>query len=206
MEVQKQTVFSQPDRIFKWWTIIILVIDVGILLFACLPVRTLLWNLRGAVLIDMLVLASIIARARGIGLIVFASNAFLLGCILYHKCGKLDQLEKKVALRPVIPDICIKLVTILILLIDIATIVLPFLTMYLRQPDVSYAEMHEEVYPSAGSPSGLTADTLLYFCVFLWTLIFTSNTLLLFRSLFHKCNRREPKAADLNLLNMPAQA
>ena len=206
MEVQKQTVFSQPDRIFKWWTIIILVIDVGILLFACLPVRTLLWNLRGAVLIDMLVLASIIARARGIGLIVFASNAFLLGCILYHKCGKLDQLEKKVALRPVIPDIGIKLVTILILLINIAAIVFPFLIISIRRPEVSYAEMHGEIYPPAHQPSGLTAGDLLYFFVFLWTLIFTSNTLLLFRSLFLICNRCEPKPEDLNWLNMPAQA
>ena len=205
MEVQKQTVFSSPDRIFKWWTIITLVADVAILLFACLPIRKLLWNLRGAVLIDMLVLASIIARAGGIGLILFASNAFLLGRILYYKY-KPNQLDVKVAAHTPISNIGIKSWTILILLINISAIVFPFLIMYISRPEVSYAEMHEEVYPSAGSPSGLTADKLLYLCVFLWTLIFTSNTLLLFRGLFHKCDRREHEEAGLNLMNMPAQA
>jgi len=138
-------------------------------------------------------------------LLIFGSNAVLLGRILYHKC-KPNQLEEKVAVRAVMLDIGIKSWTVLILLTDIAAIVFPILTMYLRQPDVSYAEMHREVYPLAHQPSGLTADTLLYFCVFLWTLIFTSNTILLFRSLCHKCDKREPKAAGLNLLNMPAQA
>ncbi len=206
MEAPEQSDFSPSDRISKWWTIITLVTDTAILLFACLPVRTLLWNLRGAVLIDMLSFASALARGSGIGLVVFASNAFLLGRILYHKCGKPKQLEEQVAVRANRLDWGFKVWTVLIILIDIAAIVFPILTMYLRSPDVSYAEMHEEVYPAAGSSSGLTADTWLYFCVFLWTLIFTSNTILLFRSLCHKCDRREPKVADLNLLNMPAQA
>jgi hypothetical protein len=154
----------------------------------------------------MLSFASALARGCGIGLAVFASNAYLLGRSFYHKC-KPKQLEEKVAVRAAILEIGIKVWTVLIMLINVAAIVFPILTMYLRRPDVSYAEMHEEVYyPAAGSSSGLTADKWLYFCVFLWTLIFTSNTLLLFRSLCHKCDRREPKAADLNLLNMPAQA
>ena len=204
MEVQKQSVFSSSDRIFKWWIKITLATDLAILLFASLPVRTLLWNFRGAILIDMLVLASIIARAGGIGLVVFASNAFLLGRILYLKFKPNKPDES--APRTTTLNIGIKAWTVLILLINIVAIGLPFLTMYVRRPEVSYAEMHGEVYPSAGSPSGLTADKLLYLCVFLWTLIFTSNTLLLFRSLFHKCDRREPKPEDLHLLNMPAQA
>ena len=161
---------------------------------------------------DMLILLYHIVREAGgivgaIYLLIFGSNAVLLGRILYHKC-KAKQLDEKLAVRAVMSEIGIKVWTILILLIDIAAIVFPFLTMYLRHPGTegSHAAMAEEVYPAAGSSSGLTADTLLYFCVFLWTLIFTSNTLLLFRSLCHKCDRREPKTADLNLLNMPAQA
>jgi len=204
MEVQKQSVFSSSDRIFKWWIKITLATDLAILLFASLPVRTLLWNFRGAILIDMLVLASIIARAGGIGLVVFASNAFLLGRILYFKC-KSNKPDESAA-RTTALNIGIKAWTVLILLINVAAIVFPFLIMYIRRPEVSYAEMHGEVYPSAGSPSGLTADKLLYVCVFLWTLIFTSNTLLMFRSRFHKCDRREHEEAGLNLMNMPAQA
>lgn len=201
MEVQKQTVFSQSDRIFKWWIKITLATDLAILLFACLPVRTILWNFRGTVLIDMLVLASIIARAGGIGLVVFASNAFLLGRILYFKYKSNEPAARTTALNT-----GIKVWTVLILLINIIAIGLPFLTMYVRRPEVSYAEMHGEIYPTAHQPSGLTTDHVLYFFVFLWTIIFTSNTLLLFYSLYNKRHRREPKAADLNLLNMPAQA
>jgi hypothetical protein len=123
-------------------------------------------------------------------LLIFGSNAVLLGRILYHKC-KAKQLDEKVAVRTIMSEIGIKVWTVFIILTDVAAIVFPFLTMVLRRPDVSYAEMHEEVYPVVGSNSGLTADDLLYVCVFLWTLIFTSNTLLLFRSLFHKCDRGE---------------
>ncbi|MDH4240425.1 MAG: hypothetical protein OEW48_12760 [Phycisphaerae bacterium] len=190
MDAPGQSDFSPSEGIFKWWTIITLVTDVAILLFACLPVRTLLWNLRGAILIDMLVFASIIARAGGIGLVIFASNAYLLGRILYHKC-KSRQLDEKLAVRTIMSEIGIKVWTVLILLINISAIVFPFLIMYIRRPDVSYAEMHGEVYPPAHQPSGLTADKLLYLCVFLWTIIFASNTVLLFRSLFHKCDRGE---------------
>jgi hypothetical protein len=136
-------------------------------------------------------------------LLIFGSNAILLGRILYHKC-KPKRLEKKVAVRAVISNIGIKSWTVLIILIDIAAIVFPILTMYLRRPDVSDAAMSGEVYTSRGSSSSI--DQWLYFCVYLWVLIFTSNTLLLFRSLFHKCDRREPKTADLQSLNMPAQA
>ena len=83
-----------------------------------------------------------------------------------------------------------KLWTVLIILINIAAIVFPLLTMYLRRPDVSYAEMHEEVYPHAGPSPFLTADKFLYVCVFLWTIIFVSNTLLLICNLFHKYDSR----------------
>ena len=206
MEAPKQSDFSPSDRIFKWWAIITLVTDVGIFVFACLPIWPLFESVLGTSLTEMLSFASTLARGCGIGLAVFASNAYLLGRILYHKC-KPKQLEEKVAVRAVMSNIGIKAWTVLILLIDVAAIVFPILTMYMRRPDVSYAEMHEEVYyPADGLSSGFTADKLLYICVFLWTIIFTSNTLLLFRSLFHKCDKREPKAADLNLLNMPAQA
>jgi len=151
----------------------------------------------------MLSFASALARGSGIGLVIFASNAYLLGRILYHKC-KSKQLDEKVAVRAVMSNIGIKSWTVLILLNDIAAIVFPILTMYMRRPDVSDAAMSGEVYTSGGSSSSI--DQWLYFCVFLWTLIFTSNTLLLFRSLFHKCDGLEQKAADLQWLNMPAQA
>lgn len=190
MEAAKQSDFSPSERIFKWWIIITLVTDVGILVFACLPIWPLFESVLGATLTDMLSFASALARGSGIGLVIFASNAYLLGRILYHKC-KPKQLEEKVAVRAVMSEIGIKVWTVLIILIDVAAIVFPFLTMVLRRPDVSYAEMHEEVYPAAGSSSGLTADTLLYFCVFLWTIIFASNTVLLIRNLLHKCDRGE---------------
>ena len=181
--------------IFKWWTIITLATDVGILVFACfacLPIWTLFESVLGRVVTDMLVFASILTRAGGIGLLVFASNAYLLGRILYHRCSKPEQLEEQVAVRAVGLDMSIKVWTVLIILIDVAAIVFPILTLLYRRPDVSYAQMHEEVYPHAGSASGLTAeDQLLYFCVFLWTIIFISNTLLLIRNLFHKCNGRK---------------
>jgi len=108
------------------------------------------------------------------------------------------------AFRAFMSDTAIKSWTVLIVLTDIAAIVFPILTMYLRRPDVSDAAMSGEVYTAGGSVSSI--DQWLYFCVFLWTVIFTSNTLLLFRSLFHKCDRRQPKPEDLYWLNMPAQA
>ena len=190
MEAPKQSDFSPSEGIFKWWIIITLVTDVGILVFACLPIWPLFESVLGASLTDMLSFASALARGSGIGLVIFASNAYLLGRILYHKC-KPKQLDEKLAVRTIMSNIGIKLWTVLILLIDIAAIVFPILTMYLRRPDVSYAEMHEEVYPAAGSSSGLTADDLLYVCVFLWTIIFASNMLLLIRNLFHRCDRGE---------------
>ena len=190
MESAKQSDFSPSDRIFKWWTIITLVTDVGIFVFACLPMWPLFKSVLGASLTEMLSFASYLARGSGIGLVVFASNAYLLGRILYHKC-KPKQLDEKLAVRTVMSNIGIKSWTVLMILIDVAAIVFPILTMVLRRSDVSYAEMHEEVYPAAGSSSGLTADDLLYVCVFLWTIIFASNTVLLIRNLFHKCDRGE---------------
>jgi putative copper export protein len=143
----------------------------------------------------MLSFASTLARGCGIGLIVFASNAFLLGRSLYHKCGKPKQLEEQVTVRANRLDWGIKVWTVLIILVDISAVVFPFLTMYLRGPDVSDAAMSGEVYTSDGSSSSI--DQWLYFCVFLWTLIFTSNTLLLFRSLVHKCDKPEQATSAL---------
>ena len=190
MEAPKQSDFSPSDGIFKWWTIITLVTDVGIFVFACLPIWPLFKGVFGSRLTEMLSFASTLARGCGIGLVVFASNAYLLGRVLYHKC-KTKQLDEKPAFRTVMSNIAIKSWTVLILLIDIAAIVFPFLTMYLRHPGTegSHAAAAGELYASGGSRS--TTDQLLHFCVFLWTLIFTSNTLLLFRSLFHKCDGNE---------------
>jgi hypothetical protein len=200
------------DRIFKWWIITTLAVNIAIsaLIFLFLTVGLgKVRETRG--LMFMLILFYHMVREAGgivgaIYLLIFGSNAVLLGRILYHRC-KHKQLDEKLAVRTVLSNIGIKAWTVLILLIDIAAIVFPILTMYLRHPGTegSHAAMAGEVYASAGSRSGLTADDLLYFCVFLWTLIFTSNTLLLFRSLFHKCDRRQPKQEDLHWLNMPAQ-
>jgi hypothetical protein len=209
MEAPKQTVFSPSDRIFKWWIISTLAVNIAISTLILLFLTVGLGKIKetGGIL-DMLILFYHMVREGGgivgiIYLLIFGSNAYLLGRILYHKC-KPKQLDDKLAVRAVMSNIGIKSWTGLIILIDIAAIVFPLLTMYLRHPDVSHAAMAGEVYASDGLIS--TTDHWLYFCVFLWTLIFTSNTLLLLRSLFHKCNRREPKAANLNLLNMPAQA
>ncbi len=190
MEALKQSDLSPSDRIFKWWTIITLVTDVGIFVFACLPIWPLFKGVFGSRLTEMLSFASTLARGCGIGLVVFASNAYLLGRVLYHKC-KTKQLDEKPAFRTVMSNIAIKSWTVLILLIDIAAIVFPFLTMYLRHPGTegSHASAAGELYASGGPRS--TADQLLYFCVFLWTLIFTSNTLLLLRSLVHKWDKPE---------------
>ncbi|MHC4728560.1 MAG: hypothetical protein ACYS17_15170 [Planctomycetota bacterium] len=165
-----------------------LVTDVGILVFACLPIWPLFESVLGASLTDMLSFASLLARGSGIGLVLFASNAYLLGRMLYHKC-KPKQLEEKVAVRAVMSEIGIKVWTVLIISMNIAAIVFPFLTMVLRRPDVSDAAMSGEVYTADGLST--SKDQWLYVCVFLWALIFTSNTLLLFRSLFHKCDRGE---------------
>lgn len=188
MEAPKQSDLSPSDRVFKWWTIITLVTDVGIFVFACLPIWPLFESVLGSSLAEMLSFASALARGCGIGLVVFASNGYLLGRILYHKC-KPKQLEEKAAVRAPISKIGIKVWTVLIILTDVAAIIFPILTMYLRRPDVSDAAMSGEVYTSDGSSSSI--DQWLYFCVFLWTLIFTSNTLLLIRNLFHKCDRGE---------------
>ncbi|MHC4735488.1 MAG: hypothetical protein ACYTDW_13680 [Planctomycetota bacterium] len=205
MEAPKQSDFSPSDRIFKWWTIITLAVNIAIsaLIFSFLTVGLgKVRETRG--LMDMLILFYHMVREAGgiigaIYLLIFGSNAVLLGRILY---------DEKVAVRAVMLDIGIKSWTVLIILIDIAAIVFPFLTMVLRHPGTegSHAAMAGEVYSDGTSSSGLTADTLLYLCIFLWTLIFTSNTLLLFRSLCHKCDRRQPKPEDLHWLNMPAQA
>jgi hypothetical protein len=150
-------------------------------MFACLPIRPLFESVLGASLTDMLSFASLLARGSGIGLVIFTSNAFLLGRILY--------LDEKVAVRTIMLDIGIKSWTVLIILMNIAAIVFPILTMYLRRPDVSDAAMSGEVYTVDGLSSSI--DQWLYVCVFLWMLIFTSNTLLLLRNLFHKCDRGE---------------
>ena len=188
MEAPRQCDFSPSERIFKWWIIITLVTDVGILVFACLPIWPLFESVLGSSLTDMLSFASALARGSGIGLVVFASNAYLLGRILYHKC-KPRQLDEKLAVRTIMSEIGIKSWTVLIILMNIAAIIFPILTMVLRRPDVSDAAMNGEVYTADGLSSSI--DQWLYFCVFLWTIIFTSNTLLLFRSLFHKCDRGE---------------
>lgn len=190
-----------PATIIKWWIIITLAADAGILVFACvtwLPVLPLFENILGRVLTEMLILASTLTRAGGIGLFVFASNAYLLGRILYHRCSKTEQLEESASVRAVGFDMGIKAWTILIILIDVAAIVFPLLTMYMRHPGTegSHAAGAGELYPSAGSASGLTADQLLLFFVFLWTIIFLSNTLLLIRSLFHQCNLDEPQISE----------
>ncbi len=193
MEAPKQSDFSPSEGIFKWWIIITLVTDVGILVFACLPIWPLFESVLGTGLTDMLSFASALARGSGIGLVVFASNAYLLGRSFYHKCGKPKQLEEQVVVRANRLDIGIKAWTVLIILIDVAAIVFPILTMYLRRPGTegSHAAMAGELYASSGSTSGLTADDLLYVCVFLWTIIFASNTVLLIRNLFHRCGRSE---------------
>ena len=188
MEAPKQSDFSPSGRIFKWWIIITLVTDVGILVFACLPIWPLFESVLGASMTDMLSFASLLARGSGIGLVIFASNAYLLGRILYHKC-KPKQLDEKVAVRTIMSDTGIKVWTVFIILTDFAAIVFPILTMVLRRPDVSDAAMSGEVYTSDGLSTSI--DQWLYVCVFLWTLIFTSNTLLLFRNLLHKCDRGE---------------
>lgn len=194
MEAPGQSVFSPSERIFKWWITSTLAVDVAIsaLIFLFLTVG--LGKVREAgTIADMLLLFYHIVREAGgiagaIYLLIFGSNAVLLGRILYHKC-KPERLEEKAAVRATMSNIGIKLWTVLIILVDIAAIVLPLLTMYLRHPGTegSHAAAAGELYASGGSRS--TADHLLYFCVFLWALIFTSNTLLLFRSLFHKCER-----------------
>jgi hypothetical protein len=194
MEALKQGDLSPNDRIFKWWTIITLVTDVGIFVFACIPIWPLFKGVLGSRPAEMLSFASALARGCGINLVVFASNAYLLGRFLYHKC-KTRQLEEKLAVRTVMSNIAIKSWIVLIILIDIAAIIFPILTMYLRRTDVSDAAMAGEVYASSGSSSSI--DQWLYFCVFLWTLIFTSNTLLLFRGLFHKCGGQEQATAAL---------
>ena len=188
MEAPKQSDFSPSEGIFKWWIIITLVTDVGILVFACLPIWPLFESVLGATLTDMLSFASTLARGSGIGLVIFASNAFLLGRILYHKC-KPRQVDEKVAVRTIMSEIGIKVWTVLIILMNIAAIVFPILTMVLRRPDVSDAAMSGEVYTADGLSTSI--DQWLYFCVFLWTIIFTSNTVLLIRNLFHKCDRGE---------------
>jgi hypothetical protein len=198
MEAPKQSDFSPSDRIFKWWTIIALAVNIAIsaLIFLFLTVGLgKVRETRG--LMDMLILFYHMVKEAGgiigaIYLLIFGSNAVLLGRILYHKC-KPKQLDDKLAVRTVMLDIGIKSWTVLILLINIAAIVFPFLTMVLRHPGTegSHASMAGEVYSAGSSSSGLTADDLLYVCVFLWALIFASNTLLLIRNLFHKCDRGE---------------
>lgn len=194
MEAPKQIDFSPSDRIFRWWTIITLAVNIAIsaLIFLFLTIGLGKVKETGG-LMDMLILFYGMVREGGgivgaIYLLIFGSNAFLLGRILYHKC-KTRNLDEKIAVRPVMSNIAIKSWTVLILLIDIAAIVFPILTMVLRRSDVSYATTHGEVYTAGGSSSSI--DQCLHFCVFLWVLIFTSNTLLLFRALFHKCDSSE---------------
>jgi len=194
MDALKQSDLSPTDRIFKWWTIITLVVNIAVsaLILLFLTVGPGKVKETGG-LMDMYILFYHMVREGGgivgaVYLIIFSSNAVLLGRLLYHKC-KPRKLDEKVAVRTVMSNITIKSWTVLILLMDIAAIVFPILTMYLRRPDVSDAAMSVEVYTAGGSSSSI--DQWLHFCVFLWVLFFTSNTLLLFRSLFHKCDRQE---------------
>jgi len=194
MEAPTQNDFSPTDRIFRWWAISTLAVNIAVsaLILLFLTVGPGKVKETGG-LMDMYILFYHMVREGGgivgaVYLIIFSSNAVLLGRLLYHKC-KPKQLDEKVAIRTVMSNIAIKSWTVLILLMDIAAIVFPILTMYLRRPDVSDAAMAGEVYASSGSSSSI--DQWLYFCVFLWTVIFTSNTLLLFRSLFHKCDSSE---------------
>jgi hypothetical protein len=211
MEALKQSDFSPSDRIFRWWTISILAVNITISVLILLFLTIGLGKVKETGgLMDMLILFYGMVREAGgiagaIYLLIFGSNVFLLGRILYHKC-KTKQLDEKLAVRAVMSNITIKSWMVLIILTDIAAIVFPILTMYLRHPGTegSHAAMAGEVYASGDSHSSI--EQWLYFCVFLWTLIFTSNTLLLFRGLSHKCDRHEQKPEDLNWLNMPAQA
>jgi len=192
MEVSRQGVFSPSERIFKWWITSTLAVNVAIsaLIFLFLTIGVGKVRETGTIADMLLLFYHMIREAGGIAgaiyLLIFGSNAVLLGRILYHKC-KPEQLGEKAAVRATISNIGIKLWTVLIILIDVAAIVFPLLTMYLRHPGTedSHAAMDGELYASGGSHS--TADQWLHFCVFLWTLIFTSNALLLLRSLFHKC-------------------
>lgn len=209
METSGQIEYSPTDRIFKWWTISTLAVNTTIsaLILLFLTVGPGKVRETGG-LTDMLILFYGMVREAGgiagaIYLLIFGSNAVLLGRILYHRCRS-RQFDEKLTVRAVMSNIGIKSWTVLIILINIAAIVFPLLTMYLRRPDVSDAAISGEVYASGGSHSSI--EQWLYFCVFLWTLTFTSNTLLLFRGLFHKCDRHKQKPQYLHLLNMPAQA
>ncbi|NIP23053.1 MAG: hypothetical protein GWN67_27170 [Phycisphaerae bacterium] len=200
MEAPKQIDFSPSDRIFKLWTIITLAVNITIsaliLLFLTVGLGK-VKETRG--LMDMFILFYHMVREAGgivgaIYLLIFGSNAVLLGRVLYHKC-KTKQIDGKLAVRTVMSNIAIKSWIVLILLIDIAAIVFPILTMALRRSDVSHARTHGEVYTAGGSSSSI--DQWLHFCVFFWVLIFTSNALLLFRSLFHKCEKPEQATSAL---------
>ncbi|MHC4692963.1 MAG: hypothetical protein ACYS67_09485 [Planctomycetota bacterium] len=200
METSGQIYFSPSDRIFKWWTVSTLGVNVAITALILLFLTIGLGKVKeiGGVM-DMLIFFYHMVKEGGgivgaIYLLIFGSNAVLLGRVLYHKC-KTRQLDEKPAVRTVISNIAIKSWTVFILLINIAAIVFPILTMILRRSDVSYATTHGEIYTAGGSRS--TVDQWLYFCVFLWTLIFISNTLLLFRSLVHKCDRKEHATSAL---------
>jgi hypothetical protein len=210
METSGQFDYSPADRILKWWTISTLAVNTAISALILLFLTVGLGKVRETGgLTDMLLLFYGMVREAGgiagiIYLLILGSNAVLLGRILYHRC-KSRHFDEKLTVRAVMSNIAIKSWTVLILLIDFAAIVFPILTMYLRHPGTegSHAVMAGEIYASGGSHSSI--EQWLYFCVFLWTLTFTSNTLLLFRGLFHKC-RREQEPQYLHLLNMPAQA
>ncbi|MHC4642669.1 MAG: hypothetical protein ACYS32_13570, partial [Planctomycetota bacterium] len=140
MEAPKQTVFSPSDRIFKWWIISTLAVNIAISTLILLFLTVGLGKIKETGgLLDMLILFYHMVREGGgivgiIYLLIFGSNAYLLGRILYHKC-KPKQLDDKLAVRAVMSNIGIKSWTGLIILIDIAAIVFPLLTMYLRHPD-----------------------------------------------------------------------
>lgn len=188
------------DRIVKWWTIITLAADIAILALVCLFLAVRFESARKTgPIMDMLILFyHMVKEAGGIAgaiyLLIFGSNVVLLARSFLHRCGDSRQVEEQVKIHAVKLGVVIKLWTALTILIDVAAVVFPLLTLFLRRPGTegSHAAMAGELYPTAGSASGLTATQSLHFCVFLWTVIFASNTFLLIRSLFHQCNEGRP--------------
>ena len=195
METSGQIDYSSSEIIFKWWTIITLGVNIAVAALILLFLTVGPGQLKETgTMTDMLILFYHMVKEAGgivgiVYLFIFGSNAFLLGRILYHRCCKPDQIEEKVAVRAVMSNVGIKLWTVLIVLIDIAAIVFPILTLLIRRPDTegSYATTAGELYSASVLASGLTGDQLLHICVLLWTFLFASNTILLIHSLFHRC-------------------
>jgi hypothetical protein len=91
MEAPGQSFFSPSERIFKWWITATLAVNVAIsaLIFLFLTVGVGKVRETG-IIADMLLLFYHMVREAGgiagaIYLLIFGSNAVLLGRILYHK-------------------------------------------------------------------------------------------------------------------------